>query len=748
MSALIHSIKLLAIATLTLASTHLAQAQDIELLPSGPIAFDEGTGEVVFTEGAQIVYGDWLLYAETIRYNQKTGEANASGNVVFSRFDLRLIADSLTYRPTEQYIKVNNFRAGNGRAYVDGSVLEGNPNDFKFNDVNFYPGEPGTFLFEARAGEIALIDQNEIRGKKLFFKVGPIPFLLIPNITQPLDTETNLFKPTLDYSGHIGASIGAEMLAPVGDHLRLGGNIALTTKRGVLAGPAARYSAENEKYEVTGNFISGYIKDQGDPGADILGDVIDDHRYFAEWQHQQIWSGNRANLSTYMRYWSDSEVTRDFRESSFDRVQDPDSYLEANYNGDNWQLALFTRVKLNEFQRFTERLPELKFTLFPTTITKGLTHQGFISAARLDGGANLFGEANGATRLDAYYGWNYNKTLRDGVTFGLKAGARGIRYENAKALNGYPFIGTPSANYPGFNSDDLSIIEFEGQQVLGELGAHIAFKAYSEHEFKNKTWDITGIRHIVEPIITYRYTPQIENSYQLNRPIYDNTGFSNFLNPINIENRQDTDALREGHRLRLEVKNRIQTRHRNSSSRDLARFTIANDLYLSQSITNPQYNSLIYSDFQLTPADWIEARLYTRLDPEDGFKFKEANARLTIQDKGYWKIGVGTHFLDTYDPPVTAYGYTVLNPSRSPNELYTRRLEQYYGLIEYNLNENLKLYATARYDSDSGVFYEQRIGLMQRALERYGLKYELRFYDGNRRESDFGISIGIDLFDE
>ena len=37
---------------------------------------------------------------------------------------------------------------------------------------------------------------------------------------------------------------------------------------------------------------------------------------------------------------------------------------------------------------------------------------------------------------------------------------------------------------------------------------------------------------------------------------------------------------------------------------------------------------------------------------------------------------------------------------------------------------------------------------MQRALEKYGIKYELRIYEGNRRESDFGIRIGIDLFDE
>src|SRR5690606_16269244 len=137
-------------------------------------------------------------------------------------------------------------------------------------------------------GELALVDKNVVRGRRLFFKVGPVPFLLIPNITQPLDAETNLFKPNLDYSGHIGASIGAEALAPISRHLRLGGNFALTSDRGILFGPAARYTIDKGNSVGTGSFISGYIDDNGEPGVDILGRPIEDDRYFAEWRHQQV----------------------------------------------------------------------------------------------------------------------------------------------------------------------------------------------------------------------------------------------------------------------------------------------------------------------------------------------------------------------------------------------------------------------------------------------------------------------------
>lgn len=755
----------LAAATLAAFATSL-RAQDIELIPSGPLTYDQKTGEVVATDGAQIQYGEWLLSADTIRFNQESGDASASGNVVFSRTDLRLVADALTYKPKEEFARAQNFRAGNGLYYVDGSLLEGNPDNFRFEDINFYPGEPGTFLFVARAGELAIVDQNEIRGKRLFFKVGAVPFLLIPNITQPLDAETNLFKPTLDYSGHIGALVGAEALVPVTDHIRLGGNVALSSKRGILAGPAASYSFESESYTANGALISGYINDQGEPGLDVNGEHIDSDRYFAEWRHQQMWADNRANISAYARYWSDSEVTRDFYEDSFDRMQDPDSYLEANYNADNWQLSLFARAALGEFQSQVERLPEVRFTYFPTNLGHGFSHRGFLSAAALqktdDNDLNL-----NSTKLDAAYSLDWNHTLADGVQLRLTAGARGLRYEDAETYYVRHEL----------NDTDNTVAAWgktSGSKAYGEIGADLNFKASATFDFKNETWNIDGIRHIIEPRISYRYVPELSYDSSLaipDQPLYaiygpplgqsmlyaDNGAFASYLPNIDLLDRRDSDNIREDHKLRFEVRNRIQTRQKNGGSRDLARFDLSADYYLPGSEYAEEYYSLLNFDIELTPAPWLELGLFTRLDPEDGLSVQEFNPRVSIQDEGYWKVTFGSHFLDGTSNLATA-NLNSLNPlyswqtwpnyGRSWPEYTNLRLEQYYAHLEYQFSENLKLYATTRYDDQTGVFYEQRIGIMQRALDAYGLKYELRIYDGDRREDDFGISIGIDLFDE
>lgn len=741
---------------------------EFELIPSGPVSIDERSGEVVATQGAQILYDDWILTADTIRFNQQTGEAHATGNVVFSRADLRLIADSLLYRPAEPFARVERFRAGNGRIYVDGSLLQGNPDNFQFQDINFYPGEPGTFLFIARAGELALEDGNVVRGKRLFFKVGAVPFLLIPNITQPLDAETNLFKPTLDYSGHIGAAIGAEALLPVGNDLRLGGNVTLASKRGVLVGPAATYGRADEDRSFKGSFISGFIEDQANPGFDVNGDPIDRSRGFAEWRHQQTWAQNRLSLSSFARYWSDSEVTRDFYESSFNQMQDPDSFLEAAYDADNWQLSFFTRAALNDFQSHTERLPELRFQYFPTPVLlKGLTHSGFLSAAKLRLAATSDKDVSG-DRLDAFYGLDYAKPLRDGINLRLKAGARGIRYENAETYIVHPSLNPSIPDFVAQNS-------VSGTRAFGDVGADLSLKAVGTFDFENKTWGIQGLRHIFEPRLSYRYQPELWNDTTLRLPthvlpaIYGSPygasalhaepgAFASYLPDLDLENRRDVENLREDHKLRLQLRNRFQTRHKDGGSRDLARLDIAAERYLPGSHYAEDYQSLVHFDFELSPAPWLAFNLFARLDPEDGFSNQELNTRVTIQDQGYWKASFGSHFLDGraaaqflpsaqlpfahYRPWQTWPNFGLSYPSYD-----NPRLEQYFAQLEYSFSENLKAFAIARYDSQSGVFYDQRIGLMQRALERYGISYELRIYEGDRRERDFGISIGIELFD-
>ena len=78
-----------------IASSLPAQEDTFEATLSTPFTFDSNTGELIANVNAQLTYGDWLLSADEIRLNQKTSRAIATGNVVFTRGDIRLVADKL-----------------------------------------------------------------------------------------------------------------------------------------------------------------------------------------------------------------------------------------------------------------------------------------------------------------------------------------------------------------------------------------------------------------------------------------------------------------------------------------------------------------------------------------------------------------------------------------------------------------------------------------------------------------------------
>lgn len=694
---------------------------DFELIANGPVTYDTETNETVASDGASMRYGPYLLTADTIRFSNESGAAKAIGNVVFTRDDIRLIANTVHYDPQREFASIENFRAGNGRHYVEGELLEGNPDDFSFNGVNFLPGEPGTFLFKAKADQITILNRNEIKGKKLAFNLGNLPFFILPNITQPIDADTNIFDISADYSGHLGAAIGGEFRLPTSGNLRLGANILPTTKRGILFGPTAQYDwgdADSGTYG-KGLLSTGYIDDRASlVGLDARGLPIDDERYFAEWHQVQRWN-ETVSVVANTALWSDTEVTRDFHEDSYNEMQDPDSYLEANYTTDDWQVSLFTRLSPNDFQVYTERLPELKFSLYPQRLKKGLYHNGYVSFAKLKGvNPTSSAEQDESDRADAYYGFDYYKSLSPGVTLKANLGVRSTHYFDATTFVGEVDPANRDLIPVEGDFNGQAFFATEGTRSFGDIGLDLKMLAYAELDFQSESWDIDGLRHVIEPIISYRYNPELGGSDSV-LSYLDRPTLSNYLVPLELDERRDTDTLAEERKVRFELRNRIQTKGKSGDLRNLARFSFAMDYLLEDQGTGDDFSDF-YTSVELTPAPWLDADFFTSYDIEDG-SLTEFNSRVAVKDEGYWKIGVG-------------------------NQFRKGLLRQYSFFGEYFLSEDWKLYGIIKYDRESGTFYEQRIGLLQRAVENYALKYEIVFYEGARRESNFGVRLGIDLF--
>ena len=213
------------------------------------------------------------------------------------------------------------------------------------------------------------------------------------NLKEPLFSYVSL---TGGYRASLGAIVETGLHLPVADGLKLGADIGIYTNRGLMFGPSASYGGSNGDTSVQGYIRSGFISDHGDRLTDILGNPVPKNRGYLEWEHQQQLTSNITVIGE-LNYWKDSEILRDFRPREFFAVQEPDSFLESVYTGNNYFVSLFGRFQPNSFNPVQQRLPELRFDLLPLAVGNGFYETFNASAAVLRDDPPAGGPTSSAT---------------------------------------------------------------------------------------------------------------------------------------------------------------------------------------------------------------------------------------------------------------------------------------------------------------------------------------------------------------
>lgn len=655
--------------------------------------YDDATKEAVVTGDARLTLGGILLTADEIRYHAATQTAAARGHLVITAGARRLVADEGTYHTSTGRITARNLRLGQFPVYVSGETVEGTFDELVFTNATVFFREDASYTPSIKARRLIYKQNRIVRAEGLGIGLLGGHFLQLPRFEHALDADfISYVSAHLGYRGRLGAFAELGLHLPLAEGIKLGGDAGLYTARGVMVGPSGRYHRAEPDGSIDGFFRSGYISDSGNRGTDLLGNPVPRDRTYFTWQHRQTY-GEHFTLDGSFNYWSDSEVLRDFRHREFDNVQQPDSFIEAAYTAGNHAFGVFTRFHPNRYYRVQERLPEISFDLLPSPAPLGFYQRFNASLAMLESDA-LGAEPHLRTdRYDAYYGLERPWAPTPWFTLNAVAGGRVTHYTDALGGKG---------SYT---------------RTLGEVGFDARLLGSGAFPYKNERWEIDGLRHLVEPRLSYRYVPHATRGRAWIPPI-DRRAFSTFLQPLSLGDSRFIDDLAQLNTLRLSLHNTLQTRDPRYGSRHLATLNFAAD-YDFDPAPGAHHLGDFYTEFALTPAPWLRFNLLHRYDLHSPH-LQEFNTGLSLVDQEWWSLRLATHFLrGNYD--------------------------EY--LLEYRqrLNEVFDVTALWRYDARNRRFNEQSYGVWQRLGQTWAVKYEVSFFDGPRRESSFALNLEVEL---
>ncbi len=698
-----------------------AHASQPELSADEPIAFDAREQTLTARGNARLVDRDTVFEADEIIFHRRDDRVVATGNVRVSQPGFRLITNRLVYDTATRRFEVERFRAGYPPLFVEGDAFEGTREEIDFSRGTLYLNEPEpqSLRVAAESGRIEPGDRFRVSGPSL--RVGRVPAIPLPSFQRSVEGAAPLdFRGEIGYRQNLGAFGRSAIVAPVGEKWGAGANFDLYSNRGVLFGPILRYQTEGEGGDsLFAELSTGFIRDESAAkrGTDFLGAPVPRDRAFADAAVRQRSGPWRTTArATAMR---DSETHRDFRPDRYDEAQQPDSFLETLYLADNWVASLFARANFNRYHPMVERLPELRFDYLPTPVGE----TGFLQTAELHF-LNYRRQS-----LEAAFAPPVFAPFLD---FGIPPeGGIGIVSDSAVTrLGGAWRIEHPLALARWLHLRPLAGARFtffdagrgprEGRGAhywRGELGFDLTAQAHAEWDVQSRTWGIEGIRHIVRPVLRYRWQP-VDGDPTTALPGYDAAPFLPTLPTIDLMDDRALDSAEERHVLRFGLENLLQTRGEAGAARSLARLNLYQDLVLSNPAGTPDWEAT-YLQFETTPARWLHLEVAQRFRTESP-RLDETRFLAHLRSAERWRLTLSADYLNGFISQYAVDGYYQLNPR--------------FGLL-----------AGARYDERLDRMTRHYYGIRQRLGRSWEIEYSVIFNEGTTREDDFQVGLRVFL---
>ncbi len=634
------------------------------------------------TNGVYINYNGTVLTAESVSWNQASGEAIADGHVHIQQGAQLWVGEHAQYNLNTHDMVAEQFRSGKAPVFIEGRGLHGN---IVSNKV-----EQGTYTatnaiittddvdkpaIKIRASKIKITPNEKVEAWNATLYAGDVPVFYFPYYERNLGPHANNFDAVPGYNSEFGPFILGSYTWWLSDELNGKVHLDYREKRGVGAGPDFNYKL--------GQWGDGYLKyyytHDDEPQTNFVNSPVYHNRQRLDFAYQANPYTN-VEVRAKVQYQSDEGVVRDFFEGEYRQNPQPNTFIEADKLWNNFSLDVLTEPRLNNWLETVERLPDVRLSGFQQQL--GSTPVYYESESSVGYYRRLFPETNGidadllnysAGRADTYHQLTLPETFFGWLNVTPRVGGRFTYYTESSG--------------PGINTE-------EETRGVFNTGAEVSFKASRVWPgVRNSFLDVDGIRHIIQPSVNYVYVPS-PNVHPTQLPQFDYELPSLRLLPIEYPEYNSIDSIDSQDVLRFGLRNQLQTK-REGQVKDLLDWQLYTDWRLRPRTDQRTFADL-YSDASFAPRSWVTLESQTRLDLNTG-DWRMLLHTLTLQPSDVWSWTLGHFYLrDDFSRLPTALG--------EGDNVFT-------SALFYKLNENWSTRAVHHFDVRSGRLQEQYYSL-------------------------------------
>ena len=491
-------------------------------------------GWTTFKGNAAIRHKGFQLRADRIRYNSRTGDAQASGNVVLTGADGTLWkGDTLTVNLRDRAgraDKIDLFTRPFRVLADDGAFAAPTRSNQLYRidgaTITTCTNEPGRFHWQVHASRARVRPGDDVTGWGVVPRLFGVPLFYIPYYWRDLERNYGFrFQPGYRHSW--GAFLLSTYKLPIVRDKENDSFIDSYTfvdyrsDRGWGFGEKIAWEF-GEKASDSKGYVTGWYMPEDDDLPDML-DPDDTERYRIRLNH--YWNAtDRDQVLVQALFVSDERIQKDFFRREYREMTEPENYATYTHYGDAYSAGLAARFALNDFYSQVERLPEAWFALNSLELGEtGLYLENDSSAAflrrqfaepgylkKLKGAKaqDDFDAFRGDTRFELTYprkyfgflsvvprvaweGTYYDSTRRGVVSTNIIDKAKKDLFGNVYTTG----VESVKTTYVEEDADFRSVFE---------AGAEVSTRAYGY-------WDEAGgrqWRHVVEPYANWTFIPE------------------------------------------------------------------------------------------------------------------------------------------------------------------------------------------------------------------------------------------------